>query len=46
MKRSGRYLEIIRDSQVDLNERLIIIFYDILLLDDIIYIKEIYNKRR
>jgi hypothetical protein len=46
MKRSGRFIKIIRNSSVDLDKYFIIIFYDILLLDDVIYIREFYNKRR
>jgi hypothetical protein len=46
MKRSGRFIGIIRNLFIDSNKYFIIIFYDILLLNDIIYIKEFYNKRR
>jgi DNA ligase-4 len=46
MKRSNRFIEIARNSFIDSNEYLIIIFYDILLLNDIIYIRNFYNRRR
>jgi DNA ligase-4 len=46
VKRSGHFIRIIRDSSVDSNKYFIIIFYDILLLDDTVYTREFYNKRR
>jgi hypothetical protein len=46
VKRSDRLIRIIRNLSIDLNKYLIIIFYDILLLNDIIYIRKFYNKRR
>jgi DNA ligase 4 len=45
MKRSGRFIKTIRDSFIDSNKYFIIIFYDILLLDDTVYIRKFYNKR-
>jgi DNA ligase 4 len=46
MKRSNRLIKITRDLPVDSNKHFMIIFFDILLLDDIVYIGESYNKRR
>jgi DNA ligase 4 len=46
MKRSGRFIKIARNLLIDLNEYFIIIFYDILLLNDIICIGEFYYRRR
>jgi hypothetical protein len=46
MKRSNRFIKIIRNLSVDSNKYFMIIFYDILLLDDIIYIRESYDRRR
>jgi DNA ligase 4 len=46
VKRSGRYLGTARDSHVDSNESLMIMFYDILLLDDVVCIRETHDKRR
>jgi DNA ligase 4 len=46
VKRAGRFLGNARDSPADLCEHLMIIFYDILLLDDIICICETHDKRR
>jgi DNA ligase 4 len=46
MKRSDRLIGTARDSSVNLNEHLIIIFFNILLLDDIVCIKNFYDKRR
>jgi DNA ligase-4 len=46
VKRSGRFLGTSRDSPVDLNEHLMIMFYDILLLDDTVCIRETYDIRR
>jgi DNA ligase-4 len=46
MKRSGRLIGTTRDSPVDSNEHFMIMFFDILLLDDIVCIRESYNKRR
>jgi DNA ligase-4 len=46
IKRSGRFIGITRDSSVDSNEYLMIMFYDILLLDDTICIRELYDRRR
>ena len=31
---------------MDPNEHLMVMFYDILLLDDVVYMKELYDKRR
>ena len=38
VQRSARFLSTVRDSPVDLNEHLMIMLYDILLLDDTVYI--------
>ncbi len=46
MKRSDRFIRITRDSPVDSNKYFIIIFYNILLLDDTVCIRESYNRRR
>jgi DNA ligase-4 len=46
MKRSGHFIETARNSPVDLNKYFIIIFYDILLLDDTICIREFHDRRR
>jgi DNA ligase 4 len=46
VKRSGRLIGTARDSPVDSNEHLMIMFFDILLLDDIVCIREPYDKRR
>jgi DNA ligase 4 len=46
VRRSGRSLNTAQDSPVNPNKHLIIIFYDILLLDDIVYATELYDKRR
>jgi hypothetical protein len=46
MKLSDRYIEIVRDLFINLNKHFLIIFYDILLLDDTICIKEFYNRQR
>jgi DNA ligase 4 len=46
VKRSGRSIGTARDSPVDSNEHLIIMFFDILLLDDIVCIGEPHDKRR
>lgn len=46
VNRSGRLLGTARGSTIDLNERLMIMFYDILLLDDNIDIKETHDDRR
>jgi DNA ligase 4 len=46
MKQSGRFIGIARDLFINSNKYLMIIFYDILLLDDIICIREFYNRRR
>jgi DNA ligase 4 len=40
VKRSGRFLGTLQDSPADLDEHLMIMFYDILLLDDVSCIKE------
>jgi DNA ligase-4 len=45
VQRSGRFLGTIRDSPVDQDERLMIIFYDLLLLDGTVYIRETHNIR-
>jgi DNA ligase 4 len=46
VKQSGRFIGITRDSPVNSNKYFMIIFFDILLLDDIVYIRESYDKRR
>jgi DNA ligase-4 len=46
MKRSDRFIKIVRNSPIDSNKYFMIIFYDILLLNDTIYIREFYNRRR
>jgi DNA ligase-4 len=46
MRRSGRFLGTVRNSPVDLNEHSMIMLYDILLLDNIVCIREIHDKRR
>jgi DNA ligase 4 len=46
VKRSGRFIGTARDSPIDSNEHLMIIFYDILLLNDIICIREFHDRRR
>jgi DNA ligase-4 len=46
VKRLGRLIGTARDSPVDSNEHLMIMFFDILLLDDIVCIRESHNKRR
>jgi DNA ligase 4 len=46
MKPSDRYIRIVRDLSINLNEYFLIIFYDILLLDNTIYIRKSYNRRR
>jgi DNA ligase 4 len=46
VKRSDRFIGIIRNSFIDSNKYFIIIFYDILLLNDIICIRKFYDKRR
>jgi DNA ligase-4 len=46
MKRSDRFIVIIRNLFIGSNKYFIIIFYDILLLDDIIYIRKFHDRRR
>jgi DNA ligase-4 len=46
VNRSGRFLGTARDSPVDLNEHLMIMFYDILLLDDTACVRESHDERR
>jgi DNA ligase 4 len=46
VKRLDRFIEIIRNSSIDSNKYFMIIFYDILLLDDTVYIREFYNRQR
>src|SRR6266536_2779246 len=46
VKRSGRFIGTARDSPVDLNEHLIIMFYDLLLFDDTVCIREPHDRRR
>ena len=46
VQRSGRSLETSKDSPVDLNEHLMIMLYDILLLDNTVCIRESHDKRR
>jgi DNA ligase 4 len=45
VKRSDRLIGIARDSFVDSNKHFMIMFFDILLLDDIVCIRELYDKR-
>jgi DNA ligase-4 len=45
VQRSGRSLGNIRDSPVDLDEHLMIMFYDLLLLDDTVSIRETHENR-
>jgi hypothetical protein len=46
MQRSGRFLGTARDTHVDWDEHFMIIFYDVLLLDDIVCIRESHDRRR
>jgi len=46
VKRLGRFIRTARDSPVDLKEHLIIIFYNIILLDDTVCLTEPHNRRR
>ncbi|KAH6871139.1 hypothetical protein B0T10DRAFT_533639 [Thelonectria olida] len=46
VKRSGRFLRAARDSPVESSEHLMIMFYDILLLDDIVCGLETRDERR
>lgn len=46
VKRSEHFLGTLDDSPVDPNERLMIMFYDILLLDDIACFKDTLEQRR
>ncbi|KFA48997.1 hypothetical protein S40293_09786 [Stachybotrys chartarum IBT 40293] len=46
VKRSGRFLGAAQDSPVESNENLMIVFYDILVLDDIVYGLAIHDERR
>ncbi|KAF2190305.1 hypothetical protein K469DRAFT_723135 [Zopfia rhizophila CBS 207.26] len=46
VQRSGRFLGTREDSPTDLNEHLMIMFYDLLLQDDTIYITEAHDARR
>uniref|UniRef100_A0A8H7K6E6 ATP-dependent DNA ligase family profile domain-containing protein n=1 Tax=Bionectria ochroleuca TaxID=29856 RepID=A0A8H7K6E6_BIOOC len=46
VKLSGRLLGAARDSPVDLSEHLMIMFYDILLLDDIVCVRDSHETRR
>jgi ATP dependent DNA ligase domain len=46
VKRSGRFLGTLHDSPVDPNEHLMIMFYDILLLDNVSCIKETLKQQR
>lgn len=46
IKRSGCLIGTREDSPVDLNEHPMIIFYDVLLLDDVGYIKNDHHTRR
>jgi hypothetical protein len=46
VKRSSRFIGTARDSPVDSNKHLMIIFYDILLLDDTVCIREPHDRRR
>ena len=46
MQRSGCFLRNTQDSPVDLNEHLIIIFYNLLSLGDTVCVRETYGKCR
>jgi DNA ligase 4 len=46
VRRSGRFLGTLHDSPVDPDEKLMIMFYDILLLDNVSRIKETLKQRR
>ncbi|KFA81692.1 hypothetical protein S40288_08085 [Stachybotrys chartarum IBT 40288] len=46
MRRSGRLLRAAQDSPVGLKEHLMIVFYDILLLDDTVCARESHESRR
>lgn len=46
VQRSGRWLGNLADSPPSLDEHLMIIFYDILLLDDNVYLREPHSRRR
>jgi hypothetical protein len=46
VKRSGRFIGTARDSPVDLNEYLMIMFYDIMLLDDTVSLTDSHDRRR
>jgi DNA ligase 4 len=46
VKRSGHFLETVVDSPIDSSAHLTIMFYDILLLDDTVCIRESHDKRR
>ncbi|KAM4056452.1 ATP dependent DNA ligase [Hirsutella rhossiliensis] len=45
-QRSGQFLGVLRDSPIDPNEHLMITFYDIMLLDNIVLAKESHDRRR
>jgi DNA ligase 4 len=45
VQQSGRFLGNIRDSPVDFSEHLMIMFYDLLLLDDTVCIRETHENR-
>jgi len=46
VKRLGRFIGTARDSPVDLNAHLMIMFYDIMLLDDTVSLINSHNRRR
>jgi DNA ligase 4 len=46
VKRSGRFLGCAQGSPAPVHEKLMIIFYDLLLLDDIVCFQETHDKRR
>jgi DNA ligase 4 len=46
VQRSGRFLGNVRDSPVDMNKHIMIMFYDLLLLDNAVFVRESYEKRR
>jgi hypothetical protein len=46
MKRLGRFIGTARDLFVDLNKYFIIMFYDIILLDDTVSFTDFYDRRR
>jgi hypothetical protein len=45
MKRSDRLIGTDQNLLINLNKNLIIVFYDILLWDDIVYLRKLYDNR-